>query len=255
VSRLLWTLRRYALPAARITAAVAGLVLAALGVVLLFETDNSAGALFVVGVAAACLLYALFAPRIEVQSFGVLGAQIAVRDVVGERLELARTGDSPVAGEQAAVLRNLGDVYDHVRRSQPPSGERTRLLDRLAAEVRGAAGATPFDPTEVATWFIDGSDSLRFVALNLMLVRPDKQYFVAVLEGIEHSRSGFEQYYALLVARAIVDDLSPVAREVLGETVERASRKPRLYDDASRRIVAEEILRRLQAPAPPAQAR
>jgi hypothetical protein len=153
------------------------------------------------------------------------------------------------------VLRNLGDLYDYVRRSQPPSERRTRLLDGLAAEVRGTAGATPFDPTEVATWFRDGSDSLRFVTLNLMLARPDGQYFVAVLEGIERSRSGFEQYYALLVGRAIVDDLSPVARDVLCETVERALRKPRLSGDASRKLAAEEILRRLQAQASPAPVR
>ena len=255
MSELLWTLERHALPIARIAAAVSGVALAVLGVVLLFSTDNSAGALFVIGVGATCLLFALYAPRVRLQSFGVLGAQIAVRDVVGERLEIARSGDSPVAREQAAVLRNLGDLYDHVRRSQPPSADRTRLLDGLAAEVRAAAAATPFDPTEVATWFTDGSDSLRFVALNLMLVRPDKQYFVAVLEGIEHSRSGFEQYYALRVARSIVDQLSPVARDVLRRTVEQALRKPRLHDDPSRRSVAEEIVKRSRAPAPPAPAR
>jgi hypothetical protein len=258
VSTLLWRLQRYILPAVRVAAAVLGLALAVLGVVLLFSTDNSAGALFVIGVAAACLLVALLAPRLRIQSFGVLGAEIAVRDVVGERLEIARSPgtDSNEARAQARALRNYADLYEHVRRTQPPGRARTAALDRLAGRVQRAARDIPFDPAEVATWFHDGDDALRIVALNVMIARSECRDFMAVLEGIESSRSAFEQYYALRLGREMLDEgLDPVERDALAQTVHRALLSRRMSHDANRAAVAKAILTQLQEPAPPERGR
>jgi hypothetical protein len=257
VSRLLWRLERYALPSARIAAAVLGLALAVLGVVLLFSTDNGTGALFVVGLGAACLLFALYARRARVQSFGVLGAQIAVRDVVGERLEIARTpgADASEARAQAHALRNYADLYEYVRRTQPPGPKRTAALDRLAARVQRDARDMAFDPAEVATWFHDGDDPLRIVALNVMIARPDCRDFLAALKGIESSRSAFEQYYALRLASVMLDGLDRVERDALRDTVSTALQSRRVQDDPSRERRATSILTRLQEPAPPAPER
>jgi hypothetical protein len=250
VSAFLWTLRRYGEPVARIAAAVLGLVLAVLGAILLFSTDNSAGALFVIGLAATCVLFAVFASRIRVQSFGVLGAQIAVSDVVRKRLEVARPPDAAATQAQAQTLRKLGELYElyaFMRRTQPPGNRRTSELDRLARRVQEEARDVPFDPVEVATWFHEGTDALRFVALNVMIAREDCRDFMAVLEGVESSRSAFEQFYALRLARKMLPKLDRVQRGVLAATLERAlRRRRRMKGDTARKNLASVMLSELR---------
>jgi hypothetical protein len=65
-----------------------------------------------------------------------------------------------------------------------------------------------FDPAEVATWFHEGTDALRVVALNLMIAGEDCRDFLAVLEVVNAPRSLFEQFYGLILGQQMLSNLA-----------------------------------------------
>jgi hypothetical protein len=51
--------------------------------------------------------------------------------------------------------------------------------------MRTAAIEFRFEPAEVATWFDEGNDALRIVAIAIMQARADCRYFPVVLKAVE----------------------------------------------------------------------
>jgi hypothetical protein len=237
----------------RPVAALAGLAAFIGGVVALFTIDNSAGSLFLITLGVALVLVSILGRRIQIESFEFMGAKIKVLDVVRSRLELALAGSNGEAGrgaamrEQALTLQKLASLYDlyaYVRRTQRYSPERTATLDEIAARMREAASEGRFDPAEVSTWFHQGDDPLRVVALNIMLVHEECRDFLAVLKTLEEPRSLFEQFYALHLALRMLPSLQRFERHVLGDAIGAARRKRRFRRDPpimslSGRILAE----------------
>lgn len=234
---------------------LAGLALFIGGTVALFTIENSTGSLFVVTIGMVLALVALLGDRVQLESFDVLGANVKVREVVQGRLRLAESSDaanadprSSLAREQASTLQKLAGLYDlyrYVRRTQPASDERTAALDELARRMQAAGSEAEFDPAEVATWFHEGDDALRVIALNVMLARAECRQLSAVLGTIEEPRSLFEQYYGLRLARAMVPSLDRLERRILAGAIERARRRWRFRRDEPLVRLSGELLAEL----------
>jgi hypothetical protein len=237
------------LPALRVGAAALGAAAFGAGVYALFGTDNGAGSLFLLTLGTALLLVALAGDRIELESFAFFGANVKVREVVRRRLELAdeRSGSSDEAlmRRQAQTLQKLAGLYklyEHVRAMEPPSDRRTATLDQIAAQMQTAAKEAAFDPAEVSVWFHEGTDALRVVALNVMLVHKDCRDFAAVVKAVDEPRSLFEQFYALRLASAMLPDLDSLQRRLLRQALDRAVRRRRFKRDTSLMRMRESIL-------------
>ena len=243
----------------RLPAIVAGLGAATIGagVALLFATDHEARSAFLLALGLALLLIGTLGDRIELESFELLGAKLRVREVVKNRLELAKSAerDQPVDPDalrrQAVTLQKLVGLYglyEHVRRMQPPGDERTQVLDEIGARMQQAGGEAQFDPAEVMGWFHQGTDPLRVIALNLMLANERYRDFLAVLESIDAPHSGFEQYYGLLLAEEMIPSLDELQRRLLADAISRARRKRRLRRDEYRLDLSDELLAALISP-------
>jgi hypothetical protein len=237
----------------RVVAALPGAAAFVAGVVALFATDNGAAATFLLTVGVVGMLAAALAGRIEIESFGLLGAQVKVRQVVKRRLELADTGGTAAGDDlrkQALVLQRLNTLYGlyaHIRRTEPFSGQRTRKLDDLARRMQAVGKEAAFDPAEVASWFHEGTDPLRVIAINLMIARPEYRDVLVVLATIEAPRSNFEQYWGLWLARDMAGNLEAVERGVLVTAIERARSRRRFRKDKPLMAMSAGVLAKLGA--------
>ena len=81
-------------------------------------------------------------------------------------------------------------------------------LEEIVARARRLAAEQPFEPAEVLRWLREGSEEERITALAMMQAKRELRDFDAALAAIEHSRSAFEQYHALLLAAEMTDDLA-----------------------------------------------
>jgi hypothetical protein len=225
------------------------------GVVALFATDNGAGSLFLLTLGMVLVLVALLGTRVELESFEILGAKMKVREVVKSRLDLAqragtagRDGAGVEMREQAQALQTLVGLYDlyaYIRNTEPSSSRRTAALDELAQRMQDVGREVAFDPAEVSTWFHEGSDALRVVALNLMLARADCRDVLALLKTIEAPRSNFEQFYGLGLGLKMLDDLDELERRLLADAIRRAQRKRRFRRDGPLMRLGNHILAQL----------
>ena len=225
----------------RPVAALLGLVAFVGGVVALFTIDNSAGSLFLITLGIVLALVGVLGGRIQLESLELLGARMKVQEVVRSRLHLAQgagAGDEDstdgVIRQQAVTLQKLAglyDLYEYIRGAQRASDQRTADLEDLAAKMRAAGREAEFDPVDVSTWFHQGDDALRVVALNLMLAREEYRDFLAVLKTVDEPRSNFEQYYGLRLGREMCPRLDSLQRRLLAGAIARAQRKWRFRRD------------------------
>jgi hypothetical protein len=224
------------------------------GVLALFTIENSAGSLFLITLGFVLLLVAFLGGRVQLESFEILGANIKVREVVRSRLELAQRADVGQEGgrdggvrQQALALQKLValyDLYEYIRRTQPFSDRRTADLDELAGRMQAVGRGVEFDPADVSTWFHQGDDPLRVVALNLMLAREECRDFLAVLKTVDQPRSSFEQYYGLRLGQKMLPSLERIERQLFADAIARAQRTRRVRRDRhlnnlSKRILAD----------------
>lgn len=224
------------------------------GGVAVFVTDNGtgSGALVAAGVALGAL--ALFGDRIS--SFGVAGAQV---NLVQASQELQAAADRAAAGgdldsadrlrEQADELLRLArpaaDRYEQLR-EQPPGRARTAGMTALVQEARGAARSERWDPERVRGLFQMSQDGLRLYALGLMEGDPGLVDVWSVIDAIDASRSAFEQYHALLIARSAAHStLDPQTAGALRDAVQRALESARTGED--RRQLARQVIENLDA--------
>ncbi len=238
-------------------AAIIGILVLALGVIAVFFADNPAGSTSLLAVGILVLGVAAFSDRIRSLSFG--GAKLELRDLARQRFALAaeRESHGDVAGasvvrRQAHGFQRLAGAYERLRRSNPPGPERTRVLDQIVEQACQLARDAEFDPVDVWSWFDEGADEARAIALGLMLGDGRLQDLYCALDAIEHSRSAFEQYYGLRVASEMIPRLKPLEREWLKEAALAAREARNLGTDRARGWVIEDILSELERPTAPA---
>ncbi|MFJ9445255.1 hypothetical protein ACIRRH_25805 [Kitasatospora sp. NPDC101235] len=132
----------------------------------------------------------------------------------------------------------------------PPSSGSPAGPEGVVAEVRSTARRSALTADQVRALFADGSEGRRIQALALMQGDPALADLSSVLDAIEHPRSGFEQYHALLAARGLLSRLPAAGAQRLRDAVARQLVDPRgIPYGSDRSWLAEKILSRLPAAA------
>ncbi|MFB0619338.1 hypothetical protein [Streptomyces sp. AGS-58] len=217
-------------------------------------TQNGTGTGVLLAFGGVLLVLALLGNRIE--SFELGGASLRLRAAAAERFALAeeseRQGDPTTAGQLRAEAQALLDAagpiaasYRSVRRSMRPGPDRTRAMQEIVSRARRLSEEQPFEPAEVLRWLREGSDEERVTALAMMQASRELRNFDAALATIEHSRSAFEQYLAMLLTRLMIDDLDAAQLRRLADIV-KSQRGLRFRRDTDRWRLSEEILQRVE---------
>jgi hypothetical protein len=243
-------------PLARAVVILLGVSIFAAGVVAVFATSNQAGSTALVALGAAVCAFAFLGDR--VQSVGVGGVSITMRDITRETSALAarieREGDPEAAAQLrrlTGALQDLAAAYRRLRGAMRPSRARTRALDLVMQKAMRMSQVAALDAAEVSAWFDEGTPEARITALALMLGNDSLRHFDAVLESISQPFSPFEQYYGLHLAKVMLEQQRPayalddVQRVLLFVVVTRALRRLRIAAvvkrDRTRTHLAAEI--------------
>jgi hypothetical protein len=133
-----------------------------------------------------------------------------------------------VAAETSEALEAYARRYETIRRTQPPSGERTMAMNQLLNEARVRARAAPEQAAEIARRLVRSTaDGDRVVGLGLLEQYPAADAVPDILRCIETSRSAFEQYHAILTLKATAPLLVPNQRALAASVLERELTDPR----------------------------
>ena len=224
------------------------------GGIAVFVTDNGTGsaALIAAGVVLGAL--ALFGDRIA--SVDVAGAQITLAQASTQLQAAADEADAAgnsvaadrLRAQAARLLELAGPVAERYEqlREQPSGRERTTGMTALVQEARSAARSEQWDAESVRQLFQTGRDGMRLYALGLMEADPSLTDIFSVIDAIDASRSAFEQYHALLVARSAArSDLDPQTAHTLSDALTRALESRRTGED--RRGLARRALANLES--------
>ncbi|GAA0907263.1 hypothetical protein [Virgisporangium aurantiacum] len=149
--------------------------------------------------------------------------------------------------EAIQLLAAAGDPagrYESTRRNLPSGPGRTDELERTVSTARHEAAIGRWNADQVRALFDSGRDGDRITALGLM--QGDIAHLAdldCVLEAIGESRSGFEQYHALLTAFMLLESLDAGQKQRLTNAVE-AQRGPggHIRPGKERYLLAERIL-------------
>ncbi|MEU6576771.1 hypothetical protein [Streptomyces sp. NPDC046805] len=240
-------------PGLRVVMGLLGVASFGTGVLAVFVTQNGTGAAVLLAFGGGLLVLALLGNRIE--SLEVGGAKLRLRAAAAERFALAeesdRRGDTVAAGrlraEAQALLDAAGSVADDYRtvRGTMPSGpQRTRAMEEVVSRARRLAEEQSFEAAEVLRWLREGSDEERITALAMMQASRELRNFEAALATVEHSRSPFEQYHAMLLTSIMVDDLDREQRRRLADVI-ASERGFRIGRETDRWHLSEQILQRV----------
>jgi hypothetical protein len=238
----------------RVAVGIAGVGLLAAGGVAVFVTDNGTGSAALVSIGAVLILAAGLWDRLESFEFAGSKWQLRVVERLRDRAaEAEARGDTAVAAalrEEAQALleeaRPLAASYERLRESLTPGAERTAKLEDVVAEARAAARRRAHEPAEVRDLFDSGKDGNRIYALALMLEDERVRDLNVSLEAIEHSRSAFEQYYALSLADSMLPNLTKDQSGELGALLtDRRGNAVHIKPGTDRWGVAQRILSRL----------
>ncbi|MFF2143534.1 hypothetical protein [Kitasatospora sp. NPDC058190] len=160
------------------------------------------------------------------------------------------------AMQHLGLLGGSADQPAALAAQLPPSSGSPAGPEGVVAEVRSTAKRSALTVDQVRDLFADGSEGRRIQALALMQGDPSLADLPSVLDAIEHPRSGFEQYHALLAARGLLSRLPGTEAQRLRDAVAAQLVDPRgIPYGSDRSWLAEKILSRLQVAAlVPAQA-
>ncbi|WP_329489067.1 hypothetical protein OG618_20935 [Kitasatospora sp. NBC_01246] len=153
------------------------------------------------------------------------------------------------------AMQHLGLLGGSTGRADDPArllpSNATTGPESVMAEVRSTARRSALTADRVRELFADGADDRRIQALALMQGDPALADLTSVLEAIEHPRSGFEQYHALLAARGLLSWLPAAQAQRLRDAVAgRLVAPDGIPYGSDRSWLAEKILSRLESPAP-----
>ncbi|MEV7600556.1 hypothetical protein AB0O91_24605 [Kitasatospora sp. NPDC089797] len=205
----------------------------------------------VLGFLAGWLVTRLALPRVLTETDEALDLFLAGQDH-------DRRGDKVGADDlRMRAMQQLGLFGDGTDRPAapavqlPPGPGAPAGPDGVVAEVRSTAKRSALTADQVRELFADGSETCRIQALALMQGDPSLADLPSVLDAIEHPRSGFEQYHALLAARGLLSQLPAAGALRLRTAVAAQLVDPQgIPYGSDRSWLAEKILSRLPAPVP-----
>lgn len=184
-----------------------------------------------------------------------LGRALSHADQALDLLRAADQAQQDGAEGQAAKLRDeaiwllttAGESarrYESTRQVLPSGRGRTDELERIVSTARHEAATGRWSADRVRILFDSGRDGDRVTALGLMQGDITKLSDLdRVMDAISNSRSGFEQYHALLTAFMMLSCLDDDQRQRLVDTV-RAQSAPggHIKPGKERTLIAKRIL-------------
>ncbi|MGW3185206.1 hypothetical protein ACWDD9_38640 [Kitasatospora sp. NPDC001119] len=154
------------------------------------------------------------------------------------------------AMQQLGLLGGSAERQAALAGQLPPASGAPAGPEGVVAEVRSTARRSALTADQVRDLFADGSEGRRIQALALMQGDPALADLPSVLDAIEHPRSDFEQYHALLAARGLLSWLPAAGAQRLRDAVATQLVDPRgIPYGSDRSWLAEKILSRLQGTA------
>ncbi|MFF9645242.1 hypothetical protein [Kitasatospora aureofaciens] len=204
----------------------------------------------VLGFLAGWLVTRLALPRVLTETDEALDLFLAGQD-------RDRRGDKVGADDlRVRAMQQLGLLGGSAGRSAapaaqlPPASGSPAGPEGVVAEVRSTAKRSALTADQVRALFADGTDGRRIQALALMQGDPSLADLTSLLDAIEHPRSGFEQYHALLAARGLLSRLSGAEAQRLRDAVAAQLVDPQgIPYGSDRSWLAEKILSRLPVTA------
>jgi hypothetical protein len=179
-----------------------------------------------------------------------------------DRFVLAELAEESGDVMRASALREqaIGDLreanaaarrYDEVR--QLPAGAlRTSEMENIVTSARHSATSTQWTVDQVDSLFEQGNSGGRIFAIGLMQGDVSLARFSAMLEAVSNSRSAFEQYQGLRLARMILDGLSNGERTALRRAItQQVEPGGWIRAGGARWSVAQQILRMLDVAGDP----
>ena len=143
--------------------------------------------------------------------------------------------------------RAVYQVYEELRRDVPSSDARTAALETLVERIRELARRGRFDADEVQAMWKSEQEGRRIAALAAMEGRPELQDPEIVLDGIAASRTAFEQFHALLLAREMLPGMDEGLRTRLAAAIrEQTGPEGHVDGGTDRAILAAALLGALQ---------
>lgn len=157
------------------------------------------------------------------------------------RIETIRAFTTHSASDSVDELTLLGQEYEQIRVRMPAGTPRTRLMNSLVQRAQQLAGQREAGRIGEQL-FTTGSPGARVVGLALARKEPQRRHIELALSGISNSVSPFEQYHALLLARALLRSLHPSAAQTLRVAIEKQLNKTITKADPSRWDLARAIV-------------
>lgn len=240
--------------AARIVGVVVGVFVLIAGGVAVFLTDNEFGSTALIAAGVAISALSLFANRIEaIEAAGIrFELERRARSVRQQAIRARAAGDADQAEQLErraesllAAASMVGSRYEHLRSTEPSGWDRTSRMEGILREAR-ALDTDALSASDVAQIFASGSDGDRMAALALIEAEPRLARVDLLVDAIEHSRSSFEQYHALVATERALAHLSAGDRERLRVAVETLLAGPVGETSSDRRTVARRILGELR---------
>jgi hypothetical protein len=213
------TVWRHLDPLLQVTGGVLGVCLLALGVVAVFESDNDAAVAALIAAGTVLVVVGVLGRRIE--SLRWREIELTLRRQADEAIE---RGDLERAEQYRELARVLSEqaapfaaTYEDLRRVMPYGPERTARLEEELARAKHEARSrtTSYSPDEVLNLFKEGSEGERIFAIGLMQEEPALADPEVALDAIRRSRSAFEQYHGLELARRLMKSLDGGTRREL----------------------------------------
>jgi hypothetical protein len=111
--------------------------------------------------------------------------------------------------------------YEQLRRTAAPGPTRTWQMEQMIAEAGQDARKGDLDREQTRALFEQGVDGLRIYALGAMQANEELADFEVALAAIAQSKSAFEQYHGLELARRMLPSLDDGQRRRLVEILQQ----------------------------------
>jgi hypothetical protein len=213
-----------------------GVALLAVGAVGAARGWTSTGLGFIFGVGLVCMLLALVAHRLTGVKIDRGGGHTKIGFELNPTVlqEIKETGLAAAAGVYSFIHNQLAEDPDL-------NDVKVRLQDQVVQMVKEKAFNEPVKVAEVDEVLESGSAAERVLVFGLLQGDRDLATVARLEKGILHSKSGNEQYHALLAARAHWGAYSAAEQEQLRNYIRDA---PFINDDPDRAAVAADLLGR-----------
>ena len=216
-------------------AAAIGLAILVGGIIGAANDWPTPGLVIVFTAGVTCLLVALVADRLAMVD---VAHDQDGRTTVSFKLSPMVVDDINETGLPAAAA-----IYSFVHTQladDPGSADvKVKLQDQVVKVVQQNAFNRPVGAAEIEQVLASGTQAERVLAFGLMQRDTTLATVPRLVQGIARSRSGNEQYHALLATKARWPALSTIERERLCGLIRAA---PYLDDDDERRRLKAEIL-------------